>query len=137
VLFGIAANLWSTLDVTEQAGEGWTLAEPTVSCKSGREVPIAAATGPGLVQHMRYAIDVAFIDRQARVRRVCPAVGAGRVRFALGAVRAGTVLRDGSPVRARPPGCNLPTWPPRSVNPARGESPHARRRRSGKRRGPR
>jgi len=57
-LFGIAANLSSALDVTEAAGESWTLAEPTVSCKSGGEakftvggeVPIPVANGPGIVQ---------------------------------------------------------------------------------------
>ena len=57
-LFGIAANLSSALDVTEQAGQSWTLAEPTVSCKSGGEakftvggeVPIPVANGPGVVQ---------------------------------------------------------------------------------------
>jgi pilus assembly protein CpaC len=44
--------------VTEQAGQSWTLAEPTVSCKSGGEakftvggeVPIPVANGPGVVQ---------------------------------------------------------------------------------------
>jgi pilus assembly protein CpaC len=57
-LFGIAANLSSALDLTEQAGESWTLAEPTVSCRSGGEakftvggeVPIPVANGPGVVQ---------------------------------------------------------------------------------------
>lgn len=49
---------------------------------------------------MRYAIDVVFIDRQARVLRVCPAVGAGRMRFASGArgvleLRSGTAVRHG------------------------------------------
>jgi pilus assembly protein CpaC len=53
--FGIAANLMSTLDLTESAGESWTLAEPTVSCKSGGsakftvggEVPIPVSQGFG------------------------------------------------------------------------------------------
>jgi pilus assembly protein CpaC len=57
-LFGIAANLSSQLDLAEQASEAWTLAEPTVSCKSGGEakftvggeVPIPVANGPGVVQ---------------------------------------------------------------------------------------
>jgi pilus assembly protein CpaC len=57
-LFGIAANLTSVLDVAERAGQSWTLAEPTVSCKSGGEarftvggeVPIPVANGPGVVQ---------------------------------------------------------------------------------------
>jgi len=57
-MFGIAANLTSQLDVAEQASQAWTLAEPTVSCKSGGEakftvggeVPIPVANGPGVVQ---------------------------------------------------------------------------------------
>jgi len=69
-LFGIAANLSSQLDVTEQAGESWTLAEPTVSCKSGGEakftvggeVPIPVANGPGVVQvvYHEYGIILEF-----------------------------------------------------------------------------
>jgi len=57
-LFGVAANLASKLDLTEAAGQSWTLAEPTVSCRSGGEakftvggeVPIPVANGPGVVQ---------------------------------------------------------------------------------------
>jgi len=69
-LFGIAANLSSQLDLTEQAGESWTLAEPTVSCKSGGEakftvggeVPIPVANGPGVVQviYKEYGIILQF-----------------------------------------------------------------------------
>jgi len=69
-LFGIAANLASALDVTEAAGESWTLAEPTVSCKSGGEakftvggeVPIPVANGPGVVQvvYKEYGIILEF-----------------------------------------------------------------------------
>jgi len=92
----------------EQACEGWTLAEPTVSCKSGREVPIAAANGPGLVQRMHHAIDVVFIDRQARVRRVCRAVGAGRVRFALGAEACWNCAPGRQPGAGSPPGVQPP-----------------------------
>jgi pilus assembly protein CpaC len=54
-MFGIAANLSSQLDLLEQAGESWTLAEPTVSCKSGGsakftvggEIPVPVSTGFG------------------------------------------------------------------------------------------
>ena len=69
-LFGIAANLSSQLDVTEQAGQSWTLAEPTVSCKSGGEakftvggeVPIPVANGPGVVQvvYKEYGVILEF-----------------------------------------------------------------------------
>ena len=43
---------------------------------------------------MRYPIDVVFVDREARVLRVCAAVGMGRMRFARGA-RAVLELRSG------------------------------------------
>jgi pilus assembly protein CpaC len=54
-VIGIAANLSSMLDVLEQSGESWTLAEPTVSCKSGGkakftvggEIPIPTPQGLG------------------------------------------------------------------------------------------
>ena len=69
-LFGIAANLSSQLDVTEQAGQSWTLAEPTVACKSGGEakfavggeVPIPVANGPGVIQvvYKEYGIILEF-----------------------------------------------------------------------------
>jgi uncharacterized membrane protein (UPF0127 family) len=43
---------------------------------------------------MRYPIDVVFMDREARVLRVCPDVRAGRMRFAPRA-RAVLELRSG------------------------------------------
>ena len=43
---------------------------------------------------MRYSIDVVFLDRDARILKICPAVRAGRMRFALGA-RAALELRSG------------------------------------------
>jgi len=43
---------------------------------------------------MRYAIDVVFVDRRARVLRVYPDVRAGRVRIARGA-RGALELRSG------------------------------------------
>jgi type VI secretion system VasD/TssJ family lipoprotein len=49
---------------------------------------------------MRYPIDVVFLDRRARILRVCPQVRAGRLRFAWGAaavleLRAGQAARHG------------------------------------------
>ena len=49
---------------------------------------------------MRYPIDVVFLDRNARVTRVCPQVPAGRIRFGWGAaavleLRAGQAARLG------------------------------------------
>ncbi|HEY3786509.1 MAG TPA: DUF192 domain-containing protein [Steroidobacteraceae bacterium] len=49
---------------------------------------------------MRYPIDVVFVDREARVLRVCPRVRAGRMRFAPGArgvleLRSGIAARHG------------------------------------------
>ena len=49
---------------------------------------------------MRYPIDVVFIDREARVLKVCPDVRAGRMRFARGAhavleLRAGVAATQG------------------------------------------
>ena len=57
-VFGIASNIASQLDISEAAGEAWTLAEPTVSCKSGGEakftvggeIPIPVANGLGTTQ---------------------------------------------------------------------------------------
>lgn len=57
---------------------------------------------------MRYPIDVVFLDREARVLRVCPAVKAGRMRFAPGA-RAVLELRRGIAARhGLAPGIQLP-----------------------------
>ncbi len=47
---------------------------------------------------MRYPIDVVFIDRDARIVRVCPEVRAGRIRLAPGA-RAALELRAGAAAR--------------------------------------
>jgi len=49
---------------------------------------------------MRYALDVVFVDREARVLRVCPDVKAARARFAGGAyavleLRAGVAAQHG------------------------------------------
>jgi len=77
--------------------------------------PLAAAEGlliaPCASIHtfgMRYAIDVVFVDRQARVLRVCPDVRAGRMRIARGArgvleLRAGTAARHGLEAGVRLP----------------------------------
>lgn len=69
-LFGIATNLSSVLDYTERAGESWTLAEPSVSCKSGGsakfqvggEIPISVAAGLGTVNvvYKEYGIIMEF-----------------------------------------------------------------------------
>lgn len=68
--FGIASNLTSMLDVLEQAGESWTLAEPTVSCKSGGSakftvggeipVPVAAGLGTSTVIYKDYGVILEF-----------------------------------------------------------------------------
>ncbi|HXA36702.1 MAG TPA: pilus assembly protein N-terminal domain-containing protein [Steroidobacteraceae bacterium] len=68
--FGIASNLTSMLDVLEQAGESWTLAEPTVSCKSGGAakftvggeipVPVAAGLGTSTVIYKEYGVILEF-----------------------------------------------------------------------------
>jgi len=49
---------------------------------------------------MRYAIDVVFLHADGRVLRICPAVGAGRVRIGRGArsvleLQAGAAARHG------------------------------------------
>jgi pilus assembly protein CpaC len=69
-LFGIATNLASALDLTEQAGESWTLAEPTVSCRSGGEakfqvggeipIPVAGGLGTVNVVYHEYGIILEF-----------------------------------------------------------------------------
>jgi uncharacterized membrane protein (UPF0127 family) len=57
---------------------------------------------------MRYPIDVVFIDREARVLRVCAEVRAGRMRFAPGA-RGVLELRGGIAARhGLAPGVRLP-----------------------------
>jgi pilus assembly protein CpaC len=79
-MFGIATNLSSMLDLTEQAGESWTLAEPTVSCKSGGSakftvggeipVPVAAGLGTTTVIYKEYGVILEFkpvMDDQGNV----------------------------------------------------------------------
>jgi pilus assembly protein CpaC len=68
--FGIAANLSSRIDLLEKNGESWTLAEPTVSCKSGGEakftvggeipVPVAGALGTQTVIYKDYGVILEF-----------------------------------------------------------------------------
>ena len=68
--FGIAANLSSRIDLLERNGESWTLAEPTVSCKSGGEakftvggeipVPVAGALGTQSVIYKDYGVILEF-----------------------------------------------------------------------------
>jgi pilus assembly protein CpaC len=68
--FGIAANLSSKIDLLEKTGESWTLAEPTVSCKSGGEakftvggeipVPVAGALGTQTVIYKEYGVILEF-----------------------------------------------------------------------------
>ena len=67
---GIASNLINNLDLLEQAGESWTLAEPTVSCKSGGEakftvggeIPIPTPNGLGttVVTYKEFGIILEF-----------------------------------------------------------------------------
>ncbi|MBV8805243.1 MAG: hypothetical protein JO042_09355, partial [Sinobacteraceae bacterium] len=69
-MFGIATNLASAIDLLEQAGQIWTLAEPTVSCKSGGsakftvggEIPILTPAGLGTttVTYKEYGIILEF-----------------------------------------------------------------------------
>jgi pilus assembly protein CpaC len=69
-LFGISSNLRSRLDLMERAGESWTLAEPTVSCKSGGSakftvggeipVPVAAALGTQTIIYKEYGVIMEF-----------------------------------------------------------------------------
>jgi pilus assembly protein CpaC len=55
---GIASQLASTINFLEQSGDGWTLAEPRLSCQSGQkarfqvggEIPIAVSAGFGQTQ---------------------------------------------------------------------------------------
>lgn len=68
--FGIAANLSAQIDLLEQAGESWTLAEPTVVCKSGGEakftvggevpIPVAAGLGTTTVIYKDYGVILEF-----------------------------------------------------------------------------
>lgn len=69
-MFGIAANIGSQLDLLEQAGESWTLAEPTVSCRSGGSakftvggeipVPVSAGLGTSTVIYKEYGVILEF-----------------------------------------------------------------------------
>lgn len=55
---GIGSQLTSTINFLEQNGDGWTLAEPHLSCQSGEkarfqvggEIPISVSAGLGVVQ---------------------------------------------------------------------------------------
>jgi pilus assembly protein CpaC len=69
-MFGIATDLTSMLNILENNGDSWTLAEPRVSCKSGGdakfvvggEIPIAVATGIGQVSvvYKEYGVILEF-----------------------------------------------------------------------------
>ena len=69
-MFGIATNLYSKLELLERTGESWTLAEPTVSCRSGGSakftvggeipVPVAAGLGTTSVIYKEYGIILEF-----------------------------------------------------------------------------
>jgi pilus assembly protein CpaC len=68
--FGVAANLASRIDLLERNGESWTLAEPTVSCKSGGEakftvggeipVPVSGVLGTQSVIYKEYGVILEF-----------------------------------------------------------------------------
>jgi pilus assembly protein CpaC len=68
--FGIATDLRSRLDLLEQAGETWTLAEPVVSCKSGGSakftvggeipVPVSAGFGAQSLIYKEYGVIMEF-----------------------------------------------------------------------------
>jgi pilus assembly protein CpaC len=68
--FGIATNLASRLEYLERTGESWTLAEPTVSCRSGGsakftvggEIPVQVSAGLGTtsVVYKEYGIILEF-----------------------------------------------------------------------------
>jgi pilus assembly protein CpaC len=68
--FGIVTDLTSMLNILENNGDSWTLAEPRVSCKSGGdakfvvggEIPIAVQTGIGQVSvvYKEYGVILEF-----------------------------------------------------------------------------
>jgi pilus assembly protein CpaC len=68
--FGIGTNLASRLEYLERTGESWTLAEPTVSCRSGGsakftvggEIPVQVSAGLGTtsVVYKEYGIILEF-----------------------------------------------------------------------------
>lgn len=67
---GLATQLTSMLNMLEQKGDAWTLAEPRLSCKSGGEakfeaggeIPIVVSTGLGLVSvvYKKYGVLLEF-----------------------------------------------------------------------------
>jgi pilus assembly protein CpaC len=67
---GLATEITSVIDLLEQAGDGWTLAEPRLSCKSGGEarfvvggeipIPVTNGTGHVSVVYKQYGVIVEF-----------------------------------------------------------------------------
>jgi pilus assembly protein CpaC len=68
--FGIVTNLTSMLNILENNGDSWTLAEPRVSCKSGGDakfvvggeipIPVASALGQTTIVYKQYGVILEF-----------------------------------------------------------------------------
>ena len=68
--FGLATQITSALNLLEQNGDAWTLAEPKLSCRSGAEsnflaggeipVPVAQALGVVSVEYKQYGVKINF-----------------------------------------------------------------------------
>jgi pilus assembly protein CpaC len=115
---GIITNLSSSLDLLEAAGESWTLAEPTVSCKSGGEakftvggeVPIQTPNGLGttVVTYKDFGIILQFkpvVDSQGNISSTIVAevsepdqtlsnVGAGLIAFSKTRTETAVTLKE-------------------------------------------
>jgi pilus assembly protein CpaC len=67
---GLATEITSVIDLLEQGGDGWTLAEPRLSCKSGGEsrfvvggeipIPVTTSNGSTNVVYKAYGVIVEF-----------------------------------------------------------------------------
>ena len=68
--FGLATQITSAINMLEQNGDAWTLAEPKLSCRSGAEsnflaggeipIPVAQALGVVSVEYKQYGVKINF-----------------------------------------------------------------------------
>jgi len=118
--FGLATQLSSAINLLEQNGDAWTLAEPRLSCRSGGEasflaggeipIPVAQGLGAVTVEYKQYGVRIEFkpvadgegnIDSALMVEVSEPDsrnANAGFVAFTTNRTDTRVALRQGEPL---------------------------------------
>lgn len=118
--FGLATQLSSAINLLEQNGDAWTLAEPRLSCRSGGEasflaggeipIPVAQGLGAVAVEYKQYGVRIEFkpvadgegnIDSALMVEVSEPDsrnANAGYVAFTTNRTETRVALRQGEPL---------------------------------------